>query len=106
MWSNDQKRREFVKDFKPWGVWFIQPELGLTFYKYDLPDGNRIIAMEYVREPYYYEESKGDVITCCRLYLQKEKYFNPSPVSEYVIADHLKELKVKLIKEQKSVTDD
>ena len=45
LWANDTTRREFIKDYKAWGVWFIQPELDLTYYKYDLPSGGRIIVL-------------------------------------------------------------
>lgn len=103
LWSNDQKRREFVQNYSVWGVWFTQPELELTFYKYDLPGGGRVIAMEYPREPYYNEtpDRNGDAVTGRKFYLQCGKYFNPSAVSESVIAGRLKEIKETLNKEQK-----
>lgn len=103
LWSNDEKRWAFVQDFKVWGVWFIQPELGLTFYKYDLPDDSRIIAMEYQREPYYGEkpDGNGETVTASKRYLQCGKYFIPSPTNDYRIADHLKDIKARLMKELK-----
>ena len=101
LWSNDQKRRAFAQDFKAWGVWFTQPELDLTFYKYDLPDFSRLIALEYLRASYPSERNggSGDAITCNKFYLQRGAYFNPFAVSGYEIANHLKNLKGKLIKE-------
>ena len=102
LWANDDKRREFIKDYKIWGLWFAQPELGLTFYKYDLPGGDRIIAMEYLREPGYYERQEGsEFVIGNRFYLQRGKYFTPSSVFEGTIANHLKDIKVKLTAEQK-----
>lgn len=103
LWSNDQKRRAFVEDFKTWGIWFTQPELDLTFYKYDLPDGTRLTTMEYLREPYPSEKSDGnsDAIVCKKHYLKRGAYFNPSAASDYEMADHLKVLKEKLTKELK-----
>lgn len=104
LWSNDQKRREFIKNYKVWGCWFTQPELDLTYYKYDLPGGGRIIAMQYLREPYPSEKPKGrdGFIVCERFYLQRGKYFNPSASSDHEIAEHLKALKATLTKEQKA----
>ena len=103
LWANDQKRRKFVQNFKIWGVWFAQPELDLTFYKYDLPGSGRIIAMEYLREPYNSEKSDGDVefVVNHKFYLQKGKYFNPSASSDFEIAERLKEIKATLQAEQK-----
>jgi hypothetical protein len=105
LWSNDQKRREFINRYKDWGVWFKQPELDLTFYKYDLPDGSgRIIAMEYKREPYSYSGEKANrdgLVTAHKLYFHQSKCFNPSATSDFIIAGHLMELKTKLAKDMK-----
>jgi len=99
--ANDQKRRAFVNDYKAWGLWLSQPELDLTYYKYDLPGGGRIIAMEYLRAPFPSEKPAGDTapIVCKSFYLQTGDYFNPSAVSDYTIAEHLKNLKATLAKE-------
>jgi len=99
--ANDQKRRAFVNDYKAWGLWLPQPELDLTYYKYDLPGGNRIIAMEYLRAPFPSEKPAGDntPIVCKSFYLQTGNYFSPTSVSDYTIAEHLKNLKATLAKE-------
>jgi len=95
LWANDGKRREFIQNYKDWGIWFIQSELGLTYYKYDLPGGGRIIAMEYLREPDYYERQKGNTEPVSRekFFLQTEELFDPSFVSESTIAAKLKDIK-------------
>jgi len=100
LWANDQKRRAFVNDYKSWGIWFSQPELDLTYYKYDLPGCGRIIVMEYLRSPYPSEKLTGSnkAVVCKTFHLQLGDYFNPSAVSEHVIAEHLKLLKAKLAK--------
>jgi hypothetical protein len=103
LWTNDTARREFINNFKVWGVWFTQPELDLTFYKYDLPGGGKIIAMEYLREPYSSERRDGsdESVTRYKLYLQQGEHFEPSASSDGFIAERLKELKSNLAKEQK-----
>jgi hypothetical protein len=103
LWANDGRRREFVQNYKVWGVWFTQPELDLTFYKYDLPGGGRVIAMEYLREPYQSERhnENEEAVTNFKLYLLHGKYFSPFAVSEHETAERLKELKETLNKEQK-----
>jgi hypothetical protein len=114
LWANDQKRKAFINDYKSWGVWLTQPELDLTYYKYDLPGcmgeqdakhptspgGSRIIVMENLRSPYSSEKKKDDntPIVCISFYLQTGDYFNPSKSSDSYIAEHLKEIKAKLAK--------
>jgi hypothetical protein len=104
LWSNDQKRRAFVQNYKTWGVWFSQSELGLTFYKYELSDA-KIIVMEYMREPYFSEKPLGNNkgIVCRKFYLQRGAFFSPDSVSDHVIAEHLKKLKEKMAKGEKRV---
>ena len=103
LWANNDKRREFVNNYQVWGVWFTQPELDLTYFKYDLPDGKKLIAMEYLRESHAWEKDAGhdEPIVNTNFYLWKEKHFNPSSASEYEMADCLKILKTTLGKEQK-----
>lgn len=96
MWVNDKARRAFIHNYKVWGVWFTQPELNLTYYKFDLPGGIKIIAMEYLRAPYPGERPVGNVspVVCVEFYLQSGKYFKPQAASESVIANRLKAVKV------------
>jgi hypothetical protein len=103
LWSNDQKRKEFIRSFKEWGVWLTLPELDLTFYKFDLPDGVRLIAMEHLRRDYNYKmlDKEATYVTGYKLYVQSGAHFCPNQSSEYVVADELKIQKEKLIKELK-----
>ena len=98
LWSNDRKRRDFINDYKEWGIWFTQPELDLTFYKYELPGGGRIVAMEYLRTPYPGE--RANTVTGHKFYLQRGKHFIPNAASEHEIAGRLMELKAALMKER------
>jgi hypothetical protein len=104
LWSNDRKRKAFVEDYKSWGIWFSQPELDLTFYKYNLPDGSKLIVMEYKREPHYGEKENenGEPMTDIKFYLHRDTYFRPHPVSGHVMYEHLMTLKGKLMKELKA----
>jgi hypothetical protein len=49
LWKNDSTRKAWLDAYMDWGVWLETPELGLKYYKYELPDGQRIIACEYNR---------------------------------------------------------
>ena len=98
--ANNEKRREFIQNYKIWGVWITQPELNLTYYKYDLPNtnGGTLIAMEHLYEPYY---GDGEVKTLVTYYLHSGKYFKPTAASESEVTAQLKEIKMRLCKEQK-----
>jgi hypothetical protein len=47
LWKNDSIRRAWLNAYRDWGVWLQTPELGLTYYKFKLPNGGRIIVCEY-----------------------------------------------------------
>jgi len=97
LWSNSKKRREFVNGYKTWGVYLTVPELDLTFYKYDLPDGSKLIVMEYRQENYYPRDDQPKWHTGTREYLQKSEYFMPDAASGHQIEDHLKTLKQEIL---------
>ena len=99
LWMNGDKRKEFAKNYKAWGIWLTVPELGQTYYRYDLPDGGRILAMEYQRINPYPASGEGELQTITIYYLWDGEYFSPSSASEYFITDRLKNLKVTLQKE-------
>jgi len=100
LWANNDKRREFLKHYKKWGVWLTVSELGLTYYKYELPETGSILAMEYQRENIYPQYSNGEKIqTITVYYLWDGEYFIPNPAGEFAIVDRLKNLKTAMQKE-------
>lgn len=46
--KNDNERRSFLMNYKDWGVWYKDEHIGATYYKYDFPDGTRLIAETYI----------------------------------------------------------
>jgi hypothetical protein len=47
LWKSDSTRKAWLNAYRCWGVWLRTPELRLTYYKYDLSDGQRIIVCEH-----------------------------------------------------------
>lgn len=45
--KNDDQRKQWLRNYKEWGVWYTDEHIGATFYKYDFDDGTRLIAEEY-----------------------------------------------------------
>jgi ParB family chromosome partitioning protein len=93
LWSNSEKRRAFTEKYKEWGIYAQTAELNLTYYKYDLPGGSRLIVMEHMQK---YNPFSDEWEISTMKYLQKYEYFMPHNVSDYDIDEHLKELKGEL----------
>lgn len=50
MRNNDQ-RKQWLREYKSWGLWYTDPHIGVRYYKYDFNNGARLIAEEYDPEP-------------------------------------------------------
>lgn len=46
MRNNDQ-RKQWLREYKSWGLWYTDPHIGARYYKYDFNNGARLIAEEY-----------------------------------------------------------
>lgn len=49
MRNNDQ-RKEWLRNYKAWGLWYTDEHIGVRYYKYDFSNGARLIAEEYDRD--------------------------------------------------------
>ena len=49
MRNNDQ-RKEWLRNYKDWGLWYTDEHIGVRYYKYDFANGARLIAEEYDRD--------------------------------------------------------
>ena len=49
MRNNDQ-RKEWLRNYKAWGLWYTDEHIGVRYYKYDFANGARLIAEEYGRD--------------------------------------------------------
>lgn len=44
---NTEERREWLENYKDWGVWYTDSRIGVTYYKYEFPDATILIVEEY-----------------------------------------------------------
>ena len=44
MRNNDQ-RKQWLREYKSWGLWYTDPHIGARYYKYDFNNGARLIAI-------------------------------------------------------------
>ena len=50
MRNNDQ-RKEWLRNYKNWGLWYTDNHTGVSYYKYDFENGARLIVEEYPPDP-------------------------------------------------------
>ena len=99
---NKKEREAFLENYQQWGVWKEIPELRVQFYKYDLPNGARIIAQTYVHPPVSYLSYKKDTYVIAEYalivpkgddfkgsYGQEYTFYRPNGASKTVIIDYL-----------------
>lgn len=53
--KNDNQRKEWLRAYKDWGLWYRDENIGAEYYKYDFDNGARLIAEVYPGdyEPYF-----------------------------------------------------
>ena len=45
---NNDQRKEWLRDYKAWGLWYEDKNIGARYYKYDFDNGARLIAETYL----------------------------------------------------------
>lgn len=74
--KNNDQRKEFLKTYRDWPVWFEVPQADEVYYKYVLPDGSAIVICEYKQyvdwKRRYTDENPESTYT--KLYLLKPRY--------------------------------
>lgn len=45
--KNNDQRKEWLRNYKAWGVWYEDKNIGVKYYKYDFENGARLITEEY-----------------------------------------------------------
>ena len=94
--SEDVSELEAIPHYKEWGVFTETPELGLVYYKYDLPDGSRLFVMEHKQKNYYPAKGEDEWETGTRKYIQRYEHFMPDEVSDYEVENHLRVVNMKM----------
>ena len=45
--KNNDQRKEWLRNYKAWGLWYTDEHIRVRYYKYDFENGARLIAEEY-----------------------------------------------------------
>lgn len=62
---NNDQRKEWLRNYKDWGLWYEDENIGVKYYKYDFANGARLIAEVY-QEP---ETKHVPAYESCHLHL-------------------------------------
>lgn len=49
--KNNDQRKEWLRNYKAWGLWYEDKNIGVKYYKYDFKNGARLIVEEYASDP-------------------------------------------------------
>ena len=49
--KNNDQRKEWLRNYKEWGLWYTDEHIEARYYKYDFENGARLIVEEYDPEP-------------------------------------------------------
>lgn len=47
IFENDSAHRNWLENVEDWGLWYVDERICAAYYKYDFPDGCKLVAVEY-----------------------------------------------------------
>lgn len=102
--KNNDQRKEWLNNYGDWGLWYRDGNLDVNYYKYDFPDGSRLVVAEYPQRIGYWDAKKPHD-ECYYHLLEKDKKgyngklydakYGHSPDSETYLVEFLKNLQKK-----------
>lgn len=109
--KNNNQRKDWLNSYKSWGLWYLDDNIGVEYYKYDFDNGARLIAEVYHVGFQAWAAKYCDAYETCFLHLvggpeppkgqygigkwtRNEKY-SRHPNSETELVEFLKELQKK-----------
>lgn len=69
--KNNDQRKEWLDNYKAWGLWYRDENIDVNYFKYDFPDGSRLVVAEYPQRQSYYSSELCD--ECFYHLLEKNK---------------------------------
>lgn len=75
--KNNDQRKEWLANYKVWGLWYRDENIDVNYYKYDFPDGSRLVVAEYPQRHVYWSGEKEDEAFYHLLEKNKKGYGEP-----------------------------
>ncbi len=60
--KNDTQRKQWLSDYKAWGLWYRDDNVDVNYYKFDFSEGSRLVVAEYPQRHSYYSREVRDEI--------------------------------------------
>lgn len=99
---NNDQRKEWLKNYKKWGIWYRDENIDVNYYKFDFSDGSRLVVAEHPQRYNYWNGKRSD--ECFYHLLEKNKKcyhgtydekYRHSTDSETYLVEFLKNLQKK-----------
>lgn len=58
--KNVEQRKEWLKKYKDWGLWYRDDNIDVNYYKFDFKGGSRLIVAEYPQRYCYWTKKRQD----------------------------------------------
>lgn len=56
--KNNDQRKEWLNNYKDWGLWYRDEHIDVNYYKYDFSDGSRLVVAEYPQRRMYWKANE------------------------------------------------
>lgn len=94
--TNESKRKAVLSDWRNWGIWHKAPEIGLSVYRLDLPDGSFFTASWYEGDDFFPGGGTHNVNRPRFNLYDKGGKLKSGSKAESLLTDKLKELRKEL----------
>ena len=58
--KNNDQRKQWLSEYKTWGLWYRDENIDVNYYKFDFPDGSRLVVAEYPQRLCYWRDEPTD----------------------------------------------
>lgn len=58
--KNDDQRKEWLKNYKLWGLWYRDEYIDVNYYKFDFDNGSRLVAAEFPDREWNWGSRRSD----------------------------------------------
>lgn len=101
--KNIEQRKEWLKNYKDWGLWYRDDNIDVNYYKFDFEDGSRLVVAEYPNRHSYWGNGRKDEFFYHLLEKDKKAYegknydesFRNQPDCETYLVEFLKKIQRK-----------
>lgn len=73
--KNNDQRKEWLRNYKDWGLWYHDDRIDVNYYKYDFEDGSRLVVAEYPKRKYYWNSGEVEDSHYFHLLEKNKKYY-------------------------------